>query len=155
MSDKKKGDWTCSCGFNNFGSRMSCKDCGKKRAATTMREGDWMCPHCRCLVFASRSSCFKCKKEKPLTEVVAAAVPSSSSHAQPGEGDREKSRSPPPRDMARYKCCICFENDKETIFKPCMHQACCTECAEKVKSIGNGCPVCRKPIHTVVRVFMT
>ena len=33
--------------------------------AVAMREGDWKCPICNALVFASKSECFKCRAPKP------------------------------------------------------------------------------------------
>ncbi len=33
--------------------------------AVAMREGDWTCPVCSALVFASKTECFKCRTPKP------------------------------------------------------------------------------------------
>ena len=67
----RPGDWKCSCGGDNFASRTQCYRCGNDSPApgrmlavkreVQVRPGDWSCPECGVLVYASRSECFKCK----------------------------------------------------------------------------------------------
>ena len=38
---------------------------GSQGAAKEVREGDWMCPCCSALVFASKNECFRCRAPKP------------------------------------------------------------------------------------------
>eukprot|EP00927_Polykrikos_kofoidii_P066819 TRINITY_DN62380_c0_g1_i1.p1 TRINITY_DN62380_c0_g1~~TRINITY_DN62380_c0_g1_i1.p1 ORF type:complete len:539 (-),score=52.91 TRINITY_DN62380_c0_g1_i1:158-1774(-) len=47
-----------------------------------MKPGDWHCPRCRGLVFASRDSCRKCNVRRPPTP---AAAPAASSANRPGD----------------------------------------------------------------------
>ena len=39
------------------------------------------------------------------------------------------------------KCCICLDEEIDTIFFPCRHACCCSKCFSKVSE----CPMCRKP----------
>ena len=50
-------------------------------------------------------------------------------------------------------CAICFENEKETLFLPCGHFSCCSDCAIKVTKETNCCPICRKAINVVHPVY--
>ncbi len=42
------------------------------------------------------------------------------------------------------ECCICLDDNKDTIFEPCRHFACCARCSLQV----NMCPICRSVILT-------
>merc|ERR1719223_115567 len=86
----RAGDWNCpKCNEMVFASRMSCRKCGEpkplelqtdfqkgintarggggqRRYNVPERAGDWHCPTCGDLVFASRMSCRECGTQKPL-----------------------------------------------------------------------------------------
>ena len=47
------------------------------------------------------------------------------------------------------KCTICFTNNRSHIFIPCFHFYSCRECA----MLMNRCPICRKEIEYVQRVW--
>ncbi|KAJ8316925.1 hypothetical protein KUTeg_004829 [Tegillarca granosa] len=47
------------------------------------------------------------------------------------------------------ECKICMSDDATTVFLPCGHLVCCPGCAVSVKD----CPMCRKAIEKVVRVY--
>ena len=40
------------------------------------------------------------------------------------------------------QCAVCFDRPQKTMFLPCLHFGCCTECAERL----NKYPFCRKDI---------
>eukprot|EP00434_Breviolum_minutum_P006695 symbB.v1.2.005910.t2/scaffold347.1/size224350/5 len=80
----KAGDWTCpNCGDNVFAWRTQCNRCGYdsvsgvvappgtanggggKGAGGFSRPGDWICPSCGDLNFASRENCRSCGHHKP------------------------------------------------------------------------------------------
>ncbi len=47
------------------------------------------------------------------------------------------------------ECKICFEHSIDAVIMPCGHFAICMDCG-----IGlNKCPICRKPIHKIQRIF--
>ncbi|XP_059619224.1 ATP-dependent RNA helicase vasa [Phlebotomus argentipes] len=89
---QRPGDWNCSgCGKSNFASRNECFSChqekdescvvssgeggrrrggfgcneGGEKPRAGQRPGDWTCPSCSKLNFASRTACFDCNEEKP------------------------------------------------------------------------------------------
>ncbi len=42
----------------------------------------------------------------------------------------------------RGVCVVCMDADRELLFVPCGHRACCKRCSERL----NTCPLCRSPI---------
>lgn len=48
-------------------------------------------------------------------------------------------------------CIICFENQVDCVFLECGHISCCKICGDKM----NQCPICRRPIARVVKVFLS
>ncbi|AEN04026.1 apoptosis inhibitor 3 [Helicoverpa armigera NPV strain Australia] len=48
-------------------------------------------------------------------------------------------------------CKVCFVNERNYMFLPCHHLACCEECAFKVKK----CVVCRRSIDDMTKVFIS
>lgn len=48
-------------------------------------------------------------------------------------------------------CKICYVNDVDTIFMPCMHVVACGNCAFMLKD----CPMCRKPISKRQRIYFS
>jgi len=92
--DVRPGDWTCpSCSTNVFASKLACFKCQTKKPGTPgagssfslsqpvggsqpdVRPGDWTCPSCASVVFASKSACFKCDTPKPHGAVLAGEKP--------------------------------------------------------------------------------
>jgi hypothetical protein len=43
-------------------------------------------------------------------------------------------------------CKICFENDQDIIFLPCLHEYTCSKCWDILKTTKNRCPFCTKPV---------
>jgi len=52
-------------------------------------------------------------------------------------------------------CCVCMDRRKDAVFTTCGHKACCIVCAQQLHARGRSCPVCRKFIGGVVKVFDT
>lgn len=48
-------------------------------------------------------------------------------------------------------CKICYVNDVDTIFMPCMHVVACGRCALSMQN----CPMCRKPIANRQRIYFS
>ncbi|KAL8599224.1 hypothetical protein ACOMHN_007940 [Nucella lapillus] len=51
----------------------------------------------------------------------------------------------------KQQCKICMEREVEVLFYPCRHFVCCAPCAAGVST----CPICREPIHSRDKVFMS
>jgi hypothetical protein len=43
-------------------------------------------------------------------------------------------------------CAICLSNTKTTVFYPCGHYYCCSDCSYQIKK----CPICRKDISKLI-----
>ena len=132
--------WQCACGRTNKGD--ACGKCWRNRktgfetppppAQKTsipfkMKPGDWVCPNCNDIQFASRGKCRKCNSTKPVPE----------------------------DDTLEDPCAICFERIKNASFVhgKTAHTVCCLECAHELKRQNKGCPVCRAPIEMVLENF--
>lgn len=50
-------------------------------------------------------------------------------------------------------CRICFDKKIDVVLTPCGHHCLCQNCANLVKSKNQGCPICRKKIDQVVKVY--
>lgn len=51
------------------------------------------------------------------------------------------------------ECTICCDRDRDAVFLPCGHASFCKVCGDDLKRRGKGCPVCRKPILEVKKVY--
>eukprot|EP00928_Gymnodinium_smaydae_P031692 TRINITY_DN23180_c0_g1_i1.p1 TRINITY_DN23180_c0_g1~~TRINITY_DN23180_c0_g1_i1.p1 ORF type:complete len:824 (+),score=119.05 TRINITY_DN23180_c0_g1_i1:309-2474(+) len=51
------------------------------------------------------------------------------------------------------ECAICFDAPVATVFVPCGHASTCVECGDKFKR--KPCPICRKKVKIVQRIFLT
>lgn len=49
-------------------------------------------------------------------------------------------------------CCICFDNPKNAALVPCGHRM-CVDCSVVIKDKRGGCPVCNRPIDSVLRLY--
>lgn len=54
-------------------------------------------------------------------------------------------------DEEMYLCKICYEGEMDALFYDCGHVAACEECARQV----DQCPVCRRNVRAVVRIWRT
>lgn len=52
--------------------------------------------------------------------------------------------------MDIIRCCICLENKKNILYMPCAHVSCCKKCSENI----SACPLCRKPIQSMIGIFL-
>ncbi|KAL3690230.1 hypothetical protein R1sor_016539 [Riccia sorocarpa] len=52
------------------------------------------------------------------------------------------------------QCSVCFDAPKDSFFVPCGHRATCFACGLRISSSEQAtCPICRKPITDVNRIF--
>ena len=49
------------------------------------------------------------------------------------------------------ECCICLTEAVDTLLRPCNHLVACSSCARRLAR--RSCPVCRRPVRSVERVF--
>ena len=49
------------------------------------------------------------------------------------------------------ECSICLTEPVDTLMRPCNHLIACSACARRLARAP--CPVCRRPVHSVERVF--
>lgn len=50
-------------------------------------------------------------------------------------------------------CAICMDRPRDTLLCPCHHLITCGECARSLLCRRDGCPICRKEITEVIRVY--
>ncbi|EDV21627.1 uncharacterized protein TRIADDRAFT_59820 [Trichoplax adhaerens] len=58
-------------------------------------------------------------------------------------------------DVKEKECAICMDKPRNCVFRPCNHMCSCIDCAKIVKKRSDGCPICRKRITEVLRVFQS
>jgi hypothetical protein len=51
----------------------------------------------------------------------------------------------------KFVCCICLENEKTIMLRPCNHICTCSECSDKIEK----CPICRTFIENKEHVFIS
>ncbi|EQC38876.1 hypothetical protein SDRG_03834 [Saprolegnia diclina VS20] len=65
--------------------------------------------------------------------------------------------SAPPLELGAFEanndCVICMDQPRAAVVVPCGHLAGCYPCLQEHQRKATGCPICRTPIATVVRVF--
>ena len=57
------------------------------------------------------------------------------------------------RDADSHVCCICYFQAKTHALIPCGHMCLCESCAAMLPPSSSRCPMCRKEIQQVVRIF--
>ena len=60
------------------------------------------------------------------------------------------------QEVSDLLCVICLENYKDMIIVPCGHQCICSKCSYNLLYFSETeykCPICRKRIDTVIKVF--
>ena len=50
-------------------------------------------------------------------------------------------------------CVVCMSKPADHLVLPCGHQCGCESCLNEILKRSGGCPICRKPIEGVIRVF--
>ncbi|XP_015778988.1 PREDICTED: protein ELC-like [Acropora digitifera] len=67
---------------------------------------------------------------------------------------RTRTTNPLPRDnQTDDSCIVCMELKKDSVLMPCGHLGICFKCANRCKETSKTCPVCRKEIIEVCRVY--
>lgn len=134
-------DWNCpECGHRNFARRDKCEKCGcfrsksleyggtgssksnQRKPNITFKGGDWFCESCATLNFAKRDACYKCNKERPVSNTTPRQ---DAENATTGETSKS--------------CAICIDKAPEVIFTKCGHFVCCDDCSQPL----HKCPMCR------------
>ncbi|KAK7844265.1 putative e3 ubiquitin-protein ligase xbat35 [Quercus suber] len=63
------------------------------------------------------------------------------------QGDGETSNN------TRRLCAICFDAPRDCFFLPCGHCVACFECATRIAEAAGTCPVCRRTMKKVRKIF--
>ena len=59
----------------------------------------------------------------------------------------------PCEDNHRQLCCVCVVRCVDTVCLPCGHLCMCWHCATRVLNLSTKCPICRKQIESVKKVY--
>uniref|UniRef100_T1JDT2 RING-type domain-containing protein n=1 Tax=Strigamia maritima TaxID=126957 RepID=T1JDT2_STRMM len=57
------------------------------------------------------------------------------------------------RSNADNECAVCMDHIRDCVFNPCHHLSTCVKCGHLLLSRGEGCPICRKDIVEIIRIF--
>lgn len=50
-------------------------------------------------------------------------------------------------------CAICMDRQRDCLLCPCHHMVTCAECSKSLLNRRDGCPICRKEITEIIRVY--
>ncbi len=100
---------------------------------------------------ATRKEAQKAKKNENINDVSEADL--EAFIAMKNQEKRDvKPTEPKARTVEEETCLICFESAIDTVYIPCGHSNCCSQCADTQKHVNKLCPICRKIIISVVRL---
>ncbi len=52
-------------------------------------------------------------------------------------------------------CVICMDISRNSVLRPCNHMITCYECSMLLLNREDNCPICRKRIEDVIKIFMS
>jgi hypothetical protein len=172
MSTHKREDWKCNCGASNFASRDKCFICDDFKSKSIKKEthwkkGDWNCPSCHEINFASRSDCRKCFLPKTNTNNIMAPIGREHGDWQCivcknpkwNFGSRQTCRNcGADKNVLQInnlnkpsECVVCMDRPITIAFTSCGHMGTCDVCCYAM----DKCPICRAPYNTeqILKVF--
>ncbi|XP_046333342.2 3-hydroxybutyryl-CoA dehydrogenase-like [Haliotis rufescens] len=50
-------------------------------------------------------------------------------------------------------CAICMDRLRNCLLQPCHHMVTCYECSKMLHNRKDGCPICRKDINSIIKVY--
>lgn len=53
---------------------------------------------------------------------------------------------------AGQECVICLSEPRDTTVLPCRHMCMCNKCARMLREKSNNCPICRKPVESLLEI---
>jgi hypothetical protein len=75
---------------------------------------------------------------------------------------QQQNPTPPPEDLVEeadeatdFRCIICLVNKPNACFLPCRHASFCLVCANRLLNEPKKCPVCRRDVLSVERLFFS
>ena len=51
-------------------------------------------------------------------------------------------------------CILCFNSSKKIVFRPCSHLVCCKNCAKKILTSKQECPICKTKINNIHEIIV-
>lgn len=73
---------------------------------------------------------------------------------RPPRNKRPAPRPPTSHVRDDRTCVVCFEKEIDAVLMDCRHMNTCNDCAEVIKAGSGQCPICRKPIKSIIKVFV-
>ncbi|KAJ4701670.1 RING/U-box superfamily protein isoform 2 [Melia azedarach] len=94
-------------------------------------------------------------REASETDPIIPEKPVQFTYGTPNEEDDSGSSSSSSEDLYDAKLCvICYDDQRNCFFVPCGHCATCYDCAKRImEEDSKMCPICRRLIHKVRRLF--
>ncbi len=69
------------------------------------------------------------------------------------EGARRKRIKKNSKKVTKYNCYICRGNFEQEYCLTCGHRNMCLGCILKIQHLSGSCPICRKPIEKVIKLY--
>ena len=98
-----------------------------------------------------RKEAAKAKKDEKISDVSEADLEAFIAMKKQ-EKVEVKASQPKARSAEDETCIICFDSAINTVFVPCGHSNCCSQCADTTKHVNKKCPICRETIISVMRL---
>lgn len=67
--------------------------------------------------------------------------------------ERKQSRDIENDNSTRQLCAICFDAPRDCFFLPCGHCVACLSCGTRITGAAGTCPICRRTIRKVSRIY--
>jgi hypothetical protein len=144
---RQNNDWTCDCGYVNFGShgRSSCGRCGSSREQTRRKVATLKKQQAELTQKMAEAEA----QAKEQTDAIALAI----ANAKAAEEQANEAAEAGGAKM----CSVCLAapvaNKLLVHAGDTGHQCCCDACIAAIRSSSNRCPICRAEILAVVKVF--
>eukprot|EP00397_Hematodinium_sp_SG-2012_P003209 GEMP01003217.1.p1 GENE.GEMP01003217.1~~GEMP01003217.1.p1 ORF type:complete len:928 (-),score=206.53 GEMP01003217.1:1543-4326(-) len=102
-------------------------------------------------VEASQTLALACVPENDALKCWACKAPMQITHNFCVSCGKPRNKDDDEKKPTAKECVVCLDLPRSCVFNPCGHFACCDACSKNFKK--NKCPICRKKVITVLRLF--
>lgn len=150
---RRATDWNCiRCDFLMFGDKSKCRKCNVNRS-------DWKCSSCSDINAQMVLQCISCNVARAFVNVPPPSLPPPISAVPLPAGLPDNAAAATSASVplpVHAECVVCMDAKRDIVLIPCGHNCVCNTCGQiLLASRGDGaqCPICRKKIEGVYRLF--